>query len=206
MKKILAMTISAALLFSMTACSKEDKNDTKEKRETTKETSAEDEEEETEEKEPEEEETENEQESELKLVFSTHDRDGYEYTDAIFADYEVTMVNMWEPWCGPCVGEMPDLQKLYENYKDEGFNIIGVYSETEMEEDVDAILEECGTEYTILKCNSDFDMYQTGYVPTTFFVDKNGNLINVGSDDAYLLVGSKSYDEWESYVKEFLGK
>ena len=49
-------------------------------------------------------------------------------------------------------------------------------------------------------------MFQSGYVPTTFFVDKNGNLLNIGSDDVYSMVGSKSYDEWESYVKDLLGE
>ena len=139
MKKILAITISAALLFSMTACSKEDKKDTKDtkkKSETTETT----EEEEIEVEETDEDEPDEEQVNELKVVFKTTDRDGNEYTDAIFADYEVTMINMWEPWCGPCVEEMPDLQKLYENYSSKGFNIIGIYSETEMEDEVDDVL------------------------------------------------------------------
>jgi len=29
---------------------------------------------------------------------------------------QVTVVNLWGIWCGPCVAEMPDLQKLYEKY------------------------------------------------------------------------------------------
>jgi thiol-disulfide isomerase/thioredoxin len=78
------------------------------------------------------------------VIFSTTDRDGNAYDDSIFADYELTLINFWEPWCGPCVGEMPDLETLYENYSDKGLLVIGVYSEAGMEADVEAILEDSG--------------------------------------------------------------
>lgn len=143
------------------------------------------------------------------VVFSTTDRNGQTYDNSIFADHELTMINFWEPWCGPCVSEMSDIEKLYEDYKDEGLLVIGVYSETSMESEVDDILSSCKTSYPILTYTNDFDKYQSGYVPTTIFVDKNGNVIDTGSSfegmDSTLIVGSKSYKEWESLVKRYLG-
>ena len=142
------------------------------------------------------------------VVFSTTDRNGKTYDNSVFADYELTMINFWEPWCGPCVSEMSDIEKLYEDYKDKGLLVIGVYSETSMEADVDEILNDCNTSYPILTYTTDFNKYQSGYVPTTIFVDRNGNIIDTGESfegmDSTLIVGSKSYKEWESLVKKYL--
>ena len=144
------------------------------------------------------------------VIFSTVDRDGNTYDESIFSDYELTVINFWEPWCGPCVGEMPDIEKLYENYSDKGVLVIGVYSEDNMEEDVDAVLSESGITYPILRYTADFDQYQSGYVPTTILVDSNGNIIDTGEvyldgADSTLIVGANSYSEWKDLVNRYLG-
>ncbi|MCR5530121.1 MAG: TlpA family protein disulfide reductase [Saccharofermentans sp.] len=144
------------------------------------------------------------------VIFSTVDRDGNTYDESIFSDYELTVINFWEPWCGPCVGEMPDLEELYENYSDQGLLIIGVYSEENMEGDVEAVLSDSGITYPILRYTSEFDQYQSGYVPTTILVDSNGNIIDTGEAyleglDSTLIVGSHSYGEWEDIVEQYLG-
>ena len=144
------------------------------------------------------------------VIFSTVDRDGNTYDESIFSDYELTVINFWEPWCGPCVGEMPDIEKLYENYSDKGVLVIGVYSEDNMEEDVDAVLSESGITYPILRYTADFDRYQSGYVPTTILVDSNGNIIDTGEEyepgiDSTLIVGAHSYTEWAAIVDQYLG-
>lgn len=100
---------------------------------------------------------------------------------------------------------MPDLQKLYENYKDKGFNIIGLYSSSSSEEDVDEVLLSSGITYPILKYSSDFDMFQTGMVPTSFFVDGEGHIISTSSG-AKQVIGANSYEDWESMVKMMLGE
>lgn len=142
------------------------------------------------------------------VKFSTSDRDGNHYDESIFADYELIMINFWEPWCGPCVGEIPDLQQLYADYKDKDFLIIGVYSETTMESEVDQILNDSKVDYLILKYTSDFDKFQSGYVPTTIIVDKSGNVINTGESyqgvDESLIVGSRSYRDWEAIITRYL--
>ena len=144
-----------------------------------------------------------------KVTFVTTDRDGKTYDESIFAGYELTMINFWEPWCGPCVGEIPDIEELYEDYKDKGLLVIGVYSETTMEDDVDAILKRNNVSYPILRFSNDFSKYQSGYVPTTILVDKNGNIIDTGVSydgmDSTLIIGSRSYDEWEELITTYLG-
>ena len=39
---------------------------------------------------------------------------------------KVLLVDFWASWCGPCRRENPHVKKLYEKYKDQGFEILGV--------------------------------------------------------------------------------
>lgn len=131
-----------------------------------------------------------------KLSFTTTDINGNSVSMSDYSDYKVIIVNMWEPWCGPCVREMPDLQKLYTNYKDQGVLVIGVYS---TEENAKTTVDSTGITYPVIRKTAEFNKYDTGYVPTTIIVDGNGNVLS-----SEPLIGSKSYSEWESTVKTYL--
>ncbi len=138
------------------------------------------------------------------VFFNTTDRDGNIFTEEVFANAKITMINMWEPWCGPCVSEMPDLQRLYEDYWEDGLLILGVYSSTNMESDVDYILDMTGAEYPILLMPEELTRWQTGYVPTTIFVDGNGRVIDFGVSDGPQIVGAHSYEDWEELIRYYL--
>jgi len=100
------------------------------------------------------------------LRFKTVDRAGNTADESLLAGHSLVILNFWEPWCPPCVGEMPELEKLYEAYKDRGLLILGIYSEKGMEDKVDEVLADAGTSYPILRSCKDFDAFATGYVPT----------------------------------------
>jgi thiol-disulfide isomerase/thioredoxin len=53
---------------------------------------------------------------------------------------KVVLVNIWAPWCGPCRYETPGFVKLYQEYKDKGFEILGVAVNTN-QNDVKAFLQ-----------------------------------------------------------------
>ena len=136
------------------------------------------------------------------LVFSTVDRGGETWDQSVFLSHKLTMINFWEPWCGPCVGEMADLQRLQDTYADRGLLILGVYRTPDAEEDVDAVLSYTGVTYPILHYTQEFDAFESGYVPTTIFVDGEGRLIGEGSSALY--IGSNSYEGWAAVVEDLL--
>lgn len=131
-----------------------------------------------------------------KLSFSTTDINGNPVSMNTYSDYKVIIINMWEPWCGPCVGEMPDLQKLYKKYQSKGLLVIGVYS---TEQDAKTTVESNGITYPIIKKSYEFNEFDTGYVPTTIIVDGQGNILT-----SEPIIGSRSYKEWEALVKPYL--
>ncbi|MBX3460924.1 MAG: TlpA family protein disulfide reductase [Planctomycetes bacterium] len=58
-------------------------------------------------------------------VMKARDLDGKEITLADFKG-KVVLIDFWAVWCGPCIAEMPNVVKAYNNYKDKGFDVIGI--------------------------------------------------------------------------------
>ena len=44
---------------------------------------------------------------------------------------KVILLDFWAVWCGPCIAEMPNVKKVYDTYKDEGFDVIGISLDTD---------------------------------------------------------------------------
>ncbi len=132
-----------------------------------------------------------------KFSFSTTDINGKAVSLADYSYADVIMVNMWEPWCGPCVREMPDLQRLYEKYKGRGFLILGAFQDDDSS--AKEIIDEIGITYPVIKRTSEFARFGTQYVPTTFFIDGNGNVL---SEESY--IGGRSFSDWEKIILSYL--
>lgn len=126
--------------------------------------------------------------------FSTTDLDGNPVDNTTFSDYKITMVNIWGTFCGPCIEEMPDLEKMSKNMP-EGTRLIGLVCDALDDEHkslAKEILTQTGASFlnwipdTALK--EYMDSHVTG-VPTTLFIDKNGEIVGdaiigaVGIDD-----------------------
>ena len=132
-----------------------------------------------------------------KLEFTSTDMDGKTVSLSDYSQAKVIMINMWETWCGPCVSEMPDLQKLYVKYKDSGFIILGATASHESE--VKSMANDLGITYPLIKRTADLDRFETGYVPTTVFADGEGNILT-----SEPIIGGKSYSEWEKVIQSYL--
>jgi thiol-disulfide isomerase/thioredoxin len=109
--------------------------------------------------------------------FTAEDMDGNEVTESIFADYDITMVNIWTTWCSYCIEEMPYLQELYTQLP-ENANLITVCGDALTEPDLAReILTDSGAEFTTIAANDEVESvflnYVTGF-PTTVFLDSKG--------------------------------
>ena len=135
------------------------------------------------------------------LDFTTVDFDGNAFTTADLADAKVVMLNFWEPWCGPCVGELPTLARLYEEFKDQGLLIVGAYSENNMDDDIRSLIKENNVTYPIVRAGGNMSDFMTNYVPTTVFADGAGKIIS-----AEPVVGANSYDQWKTMIEDYLAK
>ena len=109
--------------------------------------------------------------------FITTDVEGNTVTQEIFADYDLTMVNIWATWCGYCVEEMPELAKL-KNMLPENVNIITICDDASYEPELtQQILKESGANFQTLQTTDEMYTQLLAYVyafPTTFFVNSEG--------------------------------
>lgn len=104
------------------------------------------------------------------------------------ADYKgkVIFLNFWATWCGPCRNEMPEIQKLYEEYSAQGEDaevvILGAAApnmgQEGTKEEIAAFMEENGYTYPVLMDETweMFNWYGISAFPTTFMIDRDGNI------------------------------
>lgn len=113
-------------------------------------------------------------------------------------------LNFWATWCPPCRAEMPDIQKLYESYSQEGEEaliVLGVAApelgQEKDEEGIKAFLEENGYTYPVLMDTAGELFYSYGIqsFPTTFMIDRDGNVFGYIS-------GQLTMDMMESIIRQ----
>ena len=90
---------------------------------------------------------------------------------------KVVLVNFWATWCPPCRKEMPDLQALYDKYKDRGFLVLSISDEETAK--VSPFIAERKISYPVLldpgrKVN---DAFVVEGIPKSFVYDREGKLV-----------------------------
>jgi len=130
--------------------------------------------------------------------FETTDIDGNAVDNSVFSEAKLTMVNMWATWCSPCVGELPELQRLSEDYAGQSFRIIGIIDYSCDDADVRSLMDGDGITYTMIHYADAFASLETGYVPTTYFVDGSGKIMGSAN------IGANDYEGWSELIDELL--
>ncbi|MCL4378747.1 MAG: TlpA family protein disulfide reductase [Actinobacteria bacterium] len=114
---------------------------------------------------------------------------------------KVVLLNFWATWCPPCRFELPDLAKVYDKFKSKGLVIIGVTVSSTTSVAKKMIKEDKIKYPVVMDDGSVANLYGgINAVPTTFLIDKNGNIVNrqVG-----MFFDKRAI---ESFVKSYLNK
>lgn len=101
---------------------------------------------------------------------------------------KVVFLNFWATWCGPCRAEIPSMEQLYTELKDEGFTIVAVNSQEPLEQ-VSAFVDDMGMSFPVLldSAGKVGAVYGVRAIPTTYIIDPRGAIRGrmVGTRDWY---------------------
>ena len=88
---------------------------------------------------------------------------------------KVVFVNFWATWCPPCIAEMSDIQRLYDDYKDK---IEFVFVSNESFEIINTFLNKNGYSMDVYNSLTAYpETFNVTSIPRTFLIDKKGNIV-----------------------------
>ena len=116
--------------------------------------------------------------------FTLRDLDGERVTLSKLRG-KVVLLNFWATWCPPCRMEIPDLSRIYTDYKDKGVVVLGVSWDDLSNEQIKAFVKNYKVAYPIFH-GTQSELSQIGkayawqgYLPTTYLIDRKGYLRDV---------------------------
>ena len=129
--------------------------------------------------------------------FTLRDLDGERVTLSKLRG-KVVLLNFWATWCPPCRMEIPDLSRIYTDYKDKGVVVLGVSWDDLSNEQIKTFVRNYKVAYPILH-GTQSELSQVGkayawegYLPTTYHIDRKGYLrdMYVGARSAQFFLKS----------------
>lgn len=110
------------------------------------------------------------------------------------------MLNFWGTWCAPCEKEMPYMEQLYPKYKEKGVEIIAVSLDS-TEFVVDRFIDKYSLTFPIPYDKKDEvrELYKIGPIPTTYFIDADGKIVEK-------VEGALTLNKLEGYLQEIQPK
>ena len=131
--------------------------------------------------------------------FTQNDVDGnpVKFSD-VYSKNQLTLLDFWASWCGPCRAENPNVVAVFNDYKAKGFTVFGVSLDREKEGWVKAIADDklTWTHVSDLSYwqNEVAQVYAINYIPSNLIVDNTGKIV----------AKNKRGDELRAFVSETL--
>jgi len=116
----------------------------------------------------------------------------YTLTDADFSEFtgRVVVIDCFATWCGPCVGEIPHLNEIVNNYDDSEVVVISVGSSSDSEIGLRQFKKDYNMDWLVARDTVGvFNKYGVQAIPTIVILDQTGNIHyqHVGLAEASLL-------------------
>ena len=100
---------------------------------------------------------------------------------------KVVLINFWATWCYPCRTEMPSMEALYQDYRDQDFEILAISIDVKEQAVVVPFVEEFKLTFPVLldPRNVVGTRLRMGGIPTSYLLDKHGRIagLEVGPRD-----------------------
>ncbi len=90
---------------------------------------------------------------------------------------QAVLVNLWATWCPPCRAEMRSIEKVYKEYKDQGFTVLAVNMTYQDEATkIPTFVSEQNLSFPILldETGRMANAYQMRSLPSSFFISRDG--------------------------------
>ncbi|HMZ07950.1 MAG TPA: TlpA disulfide reductase family protein, partial [Anaerolineales bacterium] len=95
---------------------------------------------------------------------------------------QAVLVNIWATWCPPCRSEMPAIQTIYDEYKDQGFVVLAINSTVQDNPlDIVPFTQKYNLTFPILLDESGdvTRAYQVRSLPSSYFINRQGIITKV---------------------------
>jgi peroxiredoxin len=108
------------------------------------------------------------------------------------------ILNFWATWCPPCREEMPDMQKIHDEY--EGEVVVAAVNLTSSEKNIDSVkrfVDELGLTFPVLldedgKINKQFEVLS---YPTSYIINEDGVITTK-------FAGAMTYEQMEDFIAD----
>lgn len=116
---------------------------------------------------------------------------------------KVLLINFWATWCGPCVQEMPSINKLRKEFRDRGFEVVGINVDENPKEVLAAFQKRIGIEFeSYVDPNGRLaDAFDVHGIPFTVVIDSERRILAVERGDRNWYA-----DEVRNRMKKWLGE
>lgn len=111
---------------------------------------------------------------------------------------KVVLLDFWATWCPFCRESIPILKSLYDEYKDKGFEVVGIALEYDGGKALKRFSEGKKINYTILIGSEELVKEYSAYgVPTRFIINREGKIVEK-------FIGFQDKETFELLIKELL--